>query len=182
MIFLPYIELILKLFAFLLVFFFFSLFCLARYSGMGLSQSMQRLDDPFSDEEGSGYLGSPTRQSYRPHAFSSKCFVIHIIIVIDMMIYLLLFGTGHSSPGGDLSDEELCSGIANLSGGSGMLGGTTTPLGSGYGPNEFEPLAFTTGSAIVDFAQPQQPTAARSRSGSCASRRSQFRWATEMPL
>ncbi|XP_060651062.1 FERM, ARHGEF and pleckstrin domain-containing protein 1 isoform X5 [Drosophila nasuta] len=121
-------------------------------SGMGLSQSMQRLDDPFSDEEGSGYLGSPTRQSYRPHAFSS-----------------------HSSPGGDLSDEELCSGIANLSGGSGMLGGTATPLGSGYGPNEFEPLGFTTGSAIVDFAQPQQPTAARSRSGSCASKRSQFR-------
>nr|XP_032289686.1 FERM, ARHGEF and pleckstrin domain-containing protein 1 isoform X5 [Drosophila virilis] len=122
-------------------------------SGMGLSQSMQRLDDPFSDEEGSGYLGSPTRQSYRPHAFSS-----------------------HSSPGGDLSDEELCSGIANLSGGSGMLGGTSTPLGSGYGPNEFEPLAFTTGSAIVDFTQPQQqPATARSRSGSCASRRSQFR-------
>ncbi|XP_026841258.1 FERM, ARHGEF and pleckstrin domain-containing protein 1 isoform X3 [Drosophila persimilis] len=132
-------------------------------SDMGLSQSMQRLDDPFSDEEGSGYLGSPTRQSYRPHAFSS-----------------------HSSPGGDLSDEELCSGIANLAGGSGGMlgGGSSTPLGSGYGPNEFEPLAFTTGSAIVDFAQPQQqpPSATatatatqRSRSGSCASRRSQFR-------
>lgn len=45
---------------------------IAHCSGMGLSQSMQRLDDPFSDEEGSGYLGSPTRQSYRPHAFSSK--------------------------------------------------------------------------------------------------------------
>ncbi|XP_052848773.1 FERM, ARHGEF and pleckstrin domain-containing protein 1 isoform X4 [Drosophila gunungcola] len=132
-------------------------------SGMGLSQSMQRLDDPFSDEEGSGYLGSPTRQSYRPHAFSS-----------------------HSSPGGDLSDEELCSGLANLPGGSGMLGnggGTATPLGSGYGPNEFEPLAFAPGSAVVDFAQPQQPPpTARSRSGSCASRRSQFRSEPLVPL
>lgn len=147
-------------------------FCFARFSGMGLSQSMQRLDDPFSDEEGSGFLGSPTRQSYRPHAFSSEyC----LAIIIDTISNCDIENSGHSSPGGDLSDEELCSGIANLSGGSGMLGGTTTPLGSGYGPNEFEPLTFTTGSAIVDFAQPQQPTAARSRSGSCASRRSQFR-------
>lgn len=92
------------------------------------------------------------------------------------MISNIFSQIGHSSPGGDLSDEELCSGIANLSGGSGMLGGTSTPLGSGYGPNEFEPLAFTTSSAIVDFTQPQQqPATARSRSGSCASRRSQFR-------
>lgn len=41
-------------------------------SGMGLSQSEQKLDDAFSDEEGSGYTESPTRQSYRPHAISSK--------------------------------------------------------------------------------------------------------------
>lgn len=114
------------------------------------------------------------RDNPTDHMRSQVSVVMHTIIII-LMIYPILFGTGHSSPGGDLSDEELCSGIANLSGGSGMLGGTTTPLGSGYGPNEFEPLAFTTGSAIVDFAQPQQPTAARSRSGSCASRRSQFR-------
>ncbi|XP_067644268.1 FERM, ARHGEF and pleckstrin domain-containing protein 1 isoform X3 [Eurosta solidaginis] len=118
-------------------------------SGLGLSQSMYHLDDAFSDEEGSGYLGSPTRQSYRPHAFSS-----------------------HSSPGGDLSDEELCSGIANIG------GGTATPLGSGYGPNEFESLCLTSGSGIVDFTQSQQQSAtqqyARPRSGSCASRRSQY--------
>lgn len=48
---------------------------------------MQRLDDPFSDEEGSGYLGSPTRQSYRPHAFSSTC--CHTIVVIDMIIMVI---------------------------------------------------------------------------------------------
>lgn len=84
---------------------------------------------------------------------------------------------GHSSPGGDLSDEELCLGIANL-------GGTITPLGSGCagGPsNECESLCFPSGSAVMDFTPTQQhsasntPTAARPRSGSCTSKRSQFR-------
>lgn len=145
---------------------------------MGLSQSMQRLDDPFSDEEGSGYLGSPTRQSYRPHAFSSKSLWASSHSV-SQPVTAQTAATGHSSPGGDLSDEELCSGLANLPGGSGMLGGgggTATPLGSGYGQTEFEPLTFAPGTAVVDFAQSQQPPpTARSRSGSCASRRSQYR-------
>jgi len=57
---------------------------------MGLSQSMQRLDDPFSDEEGSGYLGSPTRQSYRPHAFSSEYLPLIINIAIDLDINTLV--------------------------------------------------------------------------------------------
>lgn len=44
----------------------------ASSSGMGLSQSTQRLDDAFSDEEGSGLCESPVRQSYRLHQISSE--------------------------------------------------------------------------------------------------------------
>lgn len=85
----------------------------------------------------------------------------------------LLWISGHSSPGGDLSDEELCSGIAMLDGGS-----SATPIGSGIGPHEFEPLCIPPSSGHMEFAQPpqQQQQCARSRSGSCASRRSQFRY------
>lgn len=77
----------------------------------------------------------------------------------------------HSSPGGDLSDEELCTGIANL-------GGRTTPIGA---PSHdfIEPLCFSTGSNVMEFAQShcqQQQQFTRSRSGSCTSRRSQCRW------
>lgn len=42
---------------------------------MGLSQSEPRFDDAFSDEETSGYTESPTRQSYRTLAASSKYIV-----------------------------------------------------------------------------------------------------------
>lgn len=141
---------------------------------------MHRLDDAFSDEEGSGFIGSPTRQSYRPHAISCKfrdisktssmlkrkCWIKRIMVG-------LLWISGHSSPGGDLSDEELCSGIAMLDGGS-----SATPIGSGIGPHEFEPLCIPPSSGHMEFAQPpqQQQQCARSRSGSCASRRSQFRY------
>lgn len=58
---------------------------------MGPSQSedsrLEGLEDAFSDEEGSGYGVSPTTgNSYRPQPFSNNI-----------------------SPGGDLSDEDICS-------------------------------------------------------------------------
>ncbi|XP_055643716.1 FERM, ARHGEF and pleckstrin domain-containing protein 1 isoform X4 [Toxorhynchites rutilus septentrionalis] len=116
-------------------------------SGMGASQSEQRLEDAFSDEETSGYGGgSPTRQSYRPQSFSA-----------------------HGSPGGDLSDEELC---PNGPGNGLIHGGGPTAA-----PPELEPLCLSGGH--MEFAIPaqqqQQQPCARSRSGSCTSRRSQFR-------
>lgn len=80
------------------------------------------------------------------------------------------FVVDHSSPGGDLSDEELCTGIANL-------GGRTTPIGAPS--HEFiEPICFAPGSNFMEFPQShcqQQQQFARSRSGSCTSRRSQCR-------
>lgn len=51
---------------------YYNLFYFVVRSGLGLSQSEQQLDDAFSDEEGSGYFESPTRNSYRP-VFSSEC-------------------------------------------------------------------------------------------------------------
>lgn len=102
------------------------------HSGLGTSQSESRLEDAFSDEEnGSGYDGSPTHQSYRPHSFS-----------------------GYISPGGDISDEDICGGISTSSGPPGfdyISGGGSQP------------------------STPHQQQCARSRSGSCASRRSQYR-------
>lgn len=44
---------------------------------MGLSQSEQKFDDAFSDEETSEYTESPTRQSYRTHAVSSEYFFFY---------------------------------------------------------------------------------------------------------
>ncbi|XP_039435694.1 FERM, ARHGEF and pleckstrin domain-containing protein 1 isoform X2 [Culex pipiens pallens] len=127
-------------------------------SGMGTSQSEQRLEDAFSDEETSGYGGgSPTRQSYRPQQPFS------------------VGGSAHGSPGGDLSDEELC-----------PNGGDFVVLGNGGGPAPpgLESLCLTGGHmefAVSPQQQQQQQQqscgngAARSRSGSCTSRRSQFR-------
>lgn len=107
---------------------------------MGVSQSGNRFEDAFSDEEASGYGGSPTRHSYRPQSLS-----------------------GHASPGGDLSDEELCA--AGIS--------TTTATNNNTGPPGLESLCITGGH--MEFPQSYQQQCARSRSGSCASRRSQFR-------
>lgn len=110
---------------------FFSYVC--HNSGLGTSQSESRLEDAFSDEEnGSGYDGSPTHQSYRPHSFS-----------------------GYISPGGDLSDEDICGGISTSS-----------------GPPGFDYISSGNGSQP---STPHQQQCARSRSGSCASRRSQYR-------
>ncbi|XP_062717284.1 FERM, ARHGEF and pleckstrin domain-containing protein 1-like isoform X5 [Aedes albopictus] len=121
-------------------------------SGMGASQSEQRLEDAFSDEETSGYGGgSPTRQSYRTgQSFSA-----------------------HGSPGGDLSDEDLCPN-GPLGGPNGYILGGGPPSG-GPPPAGFEPLGVPGGH--LEFAIPpqQQQPCARSRSGSCTSRRSQFR-------
>lgn len=106
------------------------------------------------------------------HTRSQVNNIVFFFVVQYQFICIHDVHLGHSSPGGDLSDEELCSGIANIA------GGTATPLGSGYGPNEFEPLCLSSGSGIVEFAQPQQSATqqyTRPRSGSCASRRSQFR-------
>lgn len=106
---------------------------LMSHSGLGTSQSESRLEDAFSDEEnGSGYDGSPTHQSYRPHSFS-----------------------GYISPGGDLSDEDICGGISTSS-----------------GPPGFDYISSGNGSQP---STPHQQQCARSRSGSCASRRSQYR-------
>lgn len=102
---------------------------------MGSAQAEPRIEDAFSDEEGSGYGESPTRSSY-PIQPSS----------------------GHGSTGGDLSDDE-------------DLGPTSPQRTIG-----FESLCISNG----DYSPTQhQQQCARSRSGSCASRRSQlsqFRW------
>lgn len=63
---------------------------------------------------------------------------------------------GHSSPGGDLSDEEICTRTSTISAG---------PLG-------LESLCIA--GSHMEFSQ-QPPHHTRSRSGSCTSRRSQFR-------
>lgn len=125
-----------------------SLFC----SGMGASQSEQRLEDAFSDEETSGYGGgSPTRQSYRTgQSFSA-----------------------HGSPGGDLSDEDLCPN-GPLGGPNGYILGGGPPSG-GPPPAGFEPLGVPGGHLEFTIPPQQQQPCARSRSGSCTSRRSQFR-------
>uniref|UniRef100_A0A182TCH6 Uncharacterized protein n=1 Tax=Anopheles maculatus TaxID=74869 RepID=A0A182TCH6_9DIPT len=112
---------------------------------MGTSQSEQRLEDAFSDEETSGYGGgSPTQQSYRPQSFSA-----------------------HGSPGGDLSDEELYPANGN----------------GGLGPHAAAGLeSICVPGGHMEFAvsqQQQQQPCARSRSGSCTSRRSQFRFTTQ---
>lgn len=100
-------------------------------SGMGGSQAEPRIEDAFSDEEGSGYGESPTRNSY-PIQPSS----------------------GHGSTGGDLSDDD--------------------DLGPSASPQRaigFESLCLANG----DYSPTQhQQQCARSRSGSCASRRSQL--------
>lgn len=110
-------------------------FCKSFHSGMGGAQAEPRIEDAFSDEEGSGYGESPTRNSY-PIQPSS----------------------GHGSTGGDLSDDD-------------ELGPTSPQRTIG-----FESLCLANG----DYSPTQhQQQCARSRSGSCASRRSQlsqFRW------
>lgn len=60
-------------------------------SGMGLSQSEPRFDDAFSDEETSGYTESPTRQSYRTLAASSK-YIGHWENVIFGSSIITIFG------------------------------------------------------------------------------------------
>lgn len=133
---------------------------------MAISQSNHKLDDAFSDEEGSGYIESPTRQSYRPHAISSKstfsfylfvmdyvlieCYLFAVLIV-HFYFYLLI---GHSSPGGDLSDEDICTGFS--AGNSRSYGLESLRITSGH--MEFPPI----------HSHNQR---ARSRSGSCTSRR-----------
>lgn len=100
---------------------------------MGNSQTEPRIEDAFSDEEGSGYGESPTRNSY-PIQPSS----------------------GHGSTGGDLSDDE------DLA-----ARGSSSPQPT----NGFESLCITNG----DYSPTQHhQQCARSRSGSCASRRSQL--------
>lgn len=115
---------------------------------MGLSQSEQKFDDAFSDEEASEYTESPTRQSYRPHAVSSKYQrsnnpLFAIIFICDNLL------TGHSSPGGDLSDEDFL---------------------SNNGTHGFESLCISNNH--MEFAQAnQQQQYARNRSGSWTFRR-----------
>lgn len=87
-----------------------------------------------------------------------------VLYQIDPRIFNACCAVGHSSPGGNLSDEEHCSGLANH--------------GRRFcGAHEFESICLSSGSNILQqHSSSNTPTAARPRSGSCASRRSQFRW------
>lgn len=102
------------------------------HSGLGNPQAEPRIEDAFSDEEGSGYGESPTRNSY-PIQPSS----------------------GHGSTGGDLSDDE------------------DLAIGPSASPQPaigFESFCISNGDSPTQHHQ----QCARSRSGSCASRRSQL--------
>lgn len=98
---------------------------------MGGSREEPRLEDAFSDEEGSGFGGnSPSRNSYPIQSITH----------------------------GELSDDEIGNGSA-----------------SPEPTNGFESLCISGGGSIGDYSPTQHhQQCARSRSGSCASRRSQF--------
>lgn len=94
---------------------------------MGSLQTKSRIEDAFSDEEGSGYGGSPTRNSYPIQPSSAR--------------------------GGELSDDEE------------LAGGSASPQPA----NGFESLCVN-----GEYSAQHHQQCARSRSGSCASRRSQL--------
>lgn len=122
---------------------------------MGLSQSEQKFDDAFSDEEASEYTESPTRQSYRTHAVSSEYNILFAQNSHNFAndFFFQMF-TDHSSPGGDLSDEDFC---------------------SNNGTHGFESLCISNNHMEFPQAnqqqQQQQQQYARNRSGSWTFRR-----------
>lgn len=119
------------------------------------SKSESQIDDPLSDEETSG-LTSPTRQSFRTPAFSSKYYPLYCALVFrdprhttdDTSCSIgCMNGAGYSSPGGDLSDEEF----------------------DDNGAHGFEP--FCVANNYVEFPEDECIAFQRNRSGSWASRR-----------